>query len=414
MRLHTLPKTKNLQGKRVLVRVDWNIPLDGSLEPEASLKVERSLLGIKALSKRGAIVIVMTHLGRPKKRETSLSTKQLVPLLRDVYGLSVMFHGEGVSDASARKKLSVRLVTAEPGTIHLLENVRFEVGEEKNLVSLAKAYASLADVFVNDAFASCHRAHASVVGVAKLLPAFAGLALIEEVKTLSVLLKQPKRPFVAVLGGKKLTTKLPIILALLKRCDAVMVGGAMAHTCLRARGLSIGASYIEDAGIQAAKKLVKATNLYLPEDAMVATKLAQSAVLRRVAIKDINKKDIMVDLGHATMKEWAKRIQSAQTILWNGPVGVSEIKSMGAGSRFLARVIGGRAKGAALGIAGGGDTIPVIMQTQMQTNFDFISTGGGAMLEFLVQDGRLPGLQPLKKPSKEAPKSPKGDFREDS
>ena len=282
MSLRTLPKTKNIRGRRVLVRVDWNIPLDGGIEPEASLKVERSLRGIKDLSARGAIVIVMTHLGRPKKREASLSTKQLVPLLRDTYGLPVVFHGEVVSDISARKKLSVRLSSAESGTIHLLENVRFEVGEEKNLVSLAKAYASLADVFVNDAFASCHRAHVSVVGIAKQLPAFAGPSLIEEVGALSALLTKPKRPFVAVIGGKKLTTKLPIVKALLRMCDTVMVGGAMAHPCFLARGFPIGASYLEEEGIPEAKKLVQATNLLLPQDVMVATKVSERAALRRV------------------------------------------------------------------------------------------------------------------------------------
>lgn len=395
MALRVLPKTKNIRGQRILVRVDWNIPLDGGIEPEASLKVERSLRGVKDLCARGAIVIVMTHLGRPKGREASLSTKQLISLLRDTYGLEVMFCSESVSDAPARKKLLARLEAAKPGSIHLLENVRFEAGEEKNAVSLAKAYASLADIFVNDAFASCHRAHVSVVGVAKQLPAFAGPSLVEEVDALSALLKKPKRPFVAVIGGKKLTTKLPIVKALLTMCDAVMVGGAMAHPLLLARGVAIGASYCEEEGLAEAKKLAKAAHLILPTDAMVVTKIAERSALRCVSVERVGKKEMMVDLGHASMKEWAQRIQSAKTILWNGPVGVSEVKSMGAGSRFLARVIGGRAKGESLGIAGGGDTIPVIMETKTQDWFDFVSTGGGAMLEFLVEQGRLPGLLPL-------------------
>ncbi len=395
MALRVLPKTKQIRGQHILVRVDWNIPLDGGIEPEASLKVERSLRSIKDLCARDAVVIVMTHLGRPKGREASLSTKRLVPLLQDTYGLDVSFHGESVSDAAARKKLLTRLQTAKPGSIHLLENVRFEAGEEKNTVSLAKAYALLADMFVNDAFASCHRAHVSVVGVAKQLPAFAGPSLVDEVGALSALLKKPKRPFVAVIGGKKLTTKLPVVKALLKMCDTVMVGGAMAHPLLLARGRSIGASYCEEEGVIEAKKLAKAANLILPRDAMVTTKIVEHSVLRCMPIEHVAKKEMMVDLGHASMKEWAQHIQSAKTILWNGPVGVSEIKNMGAGSRFLARVIGGRAKGAALGIAGGGDTIPVIVETGALDWFDFVSTGGGAMLEFLVEQGRLPGLLPL-------------------
>ncbi len=395
MILRTLSKTKKIQGVRVLVRVDWNIPLDGTIEPEASLKVERSLGGIRDLVHRGAIVILLTHLGRPKKREKYLSTKRLVPLLQKTYDLKVIFHPESVGDVVARKKLLTCLACAAPGSVHLLENVRFEPGEEKNIVGLAKAYASLGDLFVQDAFASCHRAHTSVLGVTKQLPSFAGPALVEEVKTLSLLLKKPKRPFVAIIGGKKLTTKIPVIQALLSLCDTVMVGGAMAHPFFVAQGLAIGASYLEKEAIGAAKKLLDASNLILPKDVIVTTKVEETAVLRRVSVKEVAKKEVIVDLGYGAMKEWGERIQGAKTILWNGPVGLTEVKSMGAGSRFIARVIGRRAKGATLGVAGGGDTIPVIMATQTQAGFDFVSTGGGAMLEFFAKRGELPGLIPL-------------------
>ncbi len=397
MNLKTLPKTKSLKGQRVLVRVDWNIPLDGGVEPEASLKVERSLRTLQDLAKRGAVIIVMTHLGRPKKREMALSTKQLVPLLKKAYQLEVVFHPESISDKVGRTKLGKDLKAAEPGSIHLLENVRFEAGEEKNLPSLAKAYASLADLFVNDAFASCHREHVSVVGVAKYMPAFAGPSLVDEVKALSPLLGKPKRPFVAVIGGKKLTTKLPVIQALLTVCDVVMVGGAMAHAGFVAKGLAIGKSYLEKEGVEDAKKLIRSSKLRLPVDVMVATKLEPRADLQNVTVDKVGKKEMIVDIGYATMKEWAECIQGAQTILWNGPVGITEIASMGSGSRFLARVIGGHAKNKAFGVAGGGDTIPVIMETKTQTWFDFVSTGGGAMLEFFVKKGRLPGLDVLLK-----------------
>lgn len=397
MNLRTLPKIKNIRGQRVLVRVDWNIPLQGEMEPEALLKVERSLVGIRELSRRGAVVILLTHLGRPKKCEVALSTKQLVPMLHRLYNLDVVYHKERISDKTQHSLLSKALLKAEPGSLHLLENVRFEEGEEKNSLPLAKAYASLGDAFVNDAFASCHRSHVSVVGVTKLLPSFAGPALVEEVKALGELLKKPKRPFVAVIGGKKLTTKLPVIKTLLGVCDAVMVGGAMSHAALVAKGLSIGASYVEKDGVPEAKSLLKAKNLFLPIDVMVVKKISDDAVLSRVFVDEVGKKDMMVDVGPATLKAWGEVIQAAKTILWNGPVGVTENEKTGAGSRFLARVIGGRSKGAALGIAGGGDTIPVIMQTKTQNWFDFVSTGGGAMLEFLILKGRLPGLVPLLK-----------------
>lgn len=397
MNLRTLPKTKKLKGQRILVRVDWNIPLEGEMEPEALLKIERSLVTIHDLAKRGAIVILLTHLGRPKKRDAGLSTKQLVRIVKRLYGLELTYHEEVVSDKGERERLVTRLSEAEEGSIHLLENVRFEEGEEKNSAALSKAYAMLGDVFVNDAFASCHRSHVSVVGIAKQLPSFAGSSLQEEVKMLSVFLKKPQRPFVAVIGGKKLTTKLPVVKALLKMCDAVMVGGAMSHACFVAQGISIGSSYVEQEGIAEAKKLVQASNLFLPIDVMLAKSVSKETELTRAPISSIGKKMMMVDAGPATLKEWAEKIQGAKTVLWNGPIGVTEIKSMGAGSRFLARVIGARSRGAAFGVAGGGDTIPVIMRTKTQDWFDFVSTGGGAMLEFIVLKGCLPGLVPLLK-----------------
>lgn len=392
MNLRVLPKAKKLNGQRVFVRVDWNIPLSGKMEEEALLKIERSLVNIRDLSARGAVVILLTHLGRPKKRELALSTKQLVPVIKRLYGLDVMYHKEAVGEKVERAHLSKKLAAAMEGSVHLLENVRFEEGEEKNAIALAKAYAGLADMFVNDAFASCHRAHVSVVGIAKQLPSFAGPALVDEVKALSGLLKKPKRPFVALIGGKKLTTKLPVIKALLEVCDAVMVGGAMAHAFFAAKGYSIGASYLEREGVGEAKKLLKHPRLVLPVDGMMAQTLSEQAVLKRVSVESMGKKDMMVDVGLLTLKSWGECIQSAKTVLWNGPVGVSEIASMGAGSRFFARVIGGRSRGVAFGVAGGGDTIPVIMQAKTQDWFDFISTGGGAMLEFLTLHGRLPGL----------------------
>ncbi len=386
-----------MKGQRILVRVDWNIPLEGEMEPEALLKIERSLVTIYDLAKRGAIVILLTHLGRPKKREAALSTKQLVPIVKRLYGLELTYHKEIVSNKTEREWLVTSLSEAEEGSIHLLENVRFEEGEEKNSVALSKAYAMLGDVFVNDAFASCHRSHASVAGIAKQLPSFAGGSLQEEVKMLSVFLKKPQRPFVAVVGGKKLTTKLPVIKALLKMCDAVMVGGAMSHACFVAQGISIGGSYVEKEGIVEAQKLVQAPNLFLPTDVILAKSVSKDAELVRSPISSIGKKMMVVDAGPATLKVWAEKIQGAKTVLWNGPIGVTEIKSMGAGSRFLARVIGARSRGAAFGVAGGGDTIPVITQTKTQDWFDFVSTGGGAMLEFIVLKGCLPGLVPLLK-----------------
>lgn len=377
------------------MRVDWNVPANGSAERDASLKIERSLPLLKELKKRGAKVVVLTHLGRPAKRDKWFSTQPLVRLLRETYGSEIAYHPESVANKAEHAALRSKLATATPGSIHLLENVRFLKGEETNEKKLAQAYADLGDIFINDAFASCHRAHASVVGIAKLLPSYAGPSLVEEVSALSRLLDHPKSPFIAVIGGLKLTTKLPVIEALCRVCDEVLIGGAMATAFFKAQKMEVGKSTHEKEGVALAKKLLKCKNIRLPEDVVVTTKVTASPALRRVSVDAIGKKDMIVDVGPKTLKAWAEIIASASTIVWNGPVGLIECATCGFGSRFLARVIGARAKGKAFGVAGGGDTLPAIHATKTESHFDFVSTGGGAMLDFIALKGRLPGLMVL-------------------
>lgn len=393
--LKTLSTQTSLRGRTVLVRVDWNVPAKGSLEREASLKIERSIPLLKQLRKRGANVVVLTHLGRPKKRDRRFSTKPLVRLLHEAYALDVTYHAESVSSHASRVTLHAALQKAAPGTIHLLENVRFEKGEEKNDKRLAQAYAELGDLFINDAFASCHRAHVSVSGIAKILPAYAGPALVAEVEALSRLIEKPKAPFVAVIGGLKLSTKLPVIEALCASCDHVLIGGAMATPFLKAQNLEIGKSVHEKDSVAIAKKLLKRKEIKLPSDVVVTQKVTESPTLRRVGVKHLEKKDMIVDVGPHTLKAWAEMIGTASTVVWNGPIGLVECAPCGFGSRFLARVIGARAKGKAFGVAGGGDTLPVIHTTKTEHQFDFVSTGGGAMLDFIAQKGKLPGLMVL-------------------
>lgn len=394
--LRTLSPTHKIKGIPILVRVDWNVPEAAARGLEGSLKLERSVPYIKQLAKRGAIVILLTHFGRPKRKDKIHSTHFLVKRMKH-YGFDMAFHPESVSKPEERKKLADRLAKAKPGSIHLLENVRFEKGEEKNAISLAKAWASLGYFFVNDAFASCHRAHASVVGIAKILPSYAGPSLLEEVAHLERLLGKPASPFVAVIGGKKLSTKIPVMKELLSRCDKVLVGGAMATPFLVAKKIQIGKSYLEKASIKEAAKLLKKSGLVLPVDAIVTDKISTNPKLKRVLIDAIGKKDIGVDIGPSTLAAWAKIIGSAKTILWNGPVGLTECRSCGNGSRFLARVIAARSKGPAFGVAGGGDTLPILAETKTAKWFDFISTGGGAMLEFLSLKGKLPGITVLQR-----------------
>lgn len=397
MTLRTLSKTQTLKGKRVLLRVDWNVPLRHGLLPEESLKIERSLPTIRELSRRGAVVIVLTHLGRPTKRERALSTEHLLPLLKTHYQLSLSFHSASVSKEDERGALLASLKEAAPGSVHLLENVRFEKGEEKNDLTLAKAYASIGDLFVNDAFASSHRAHASVVGIAKKLPSYAGPALAEEVCALSTLLNKPKKPFIAIIGGLKVSTKIPVLQSLLAVCDRVLVGGAMATTLGLALKRPSGKSFVEKTSLAAVKAIVKQKKLVLPADVVVTERLTDHPKLRRVLAEKIGKQDIIVDVGPRTLFAWGKEIAAAKTILWNGPVGVAEVPACGAGSRFLARAIADRAQGNAFVVVGGGDTLPIVAATKTTARFDHVSMGGGATLEFLAKKGKLPGLLPLKK-----------------
>lgn len=396
LNLRTLPPKHKIKGVPILVRVDWNVPEAAARGLEGSLKLERSVPFIRQLAKRGAIVILLTHFGRPTRRDKVHSTRPLAKRMKR-YGLDISFHPESVSKPEERKRLAERLSKAQPGSVHLLENVRFEKGEEKNAVPLVKAWASLGYFFINDAFASCHRAHASVAGLAKMLPSYAGPSLTEEVVHLGRLLEKPSSPFIAVIGGKKLSSKIPVMKELLARCDKVLVGGAMATPFFAAKKLEVGKSYLDKTSIKEAGALLKKPGLVLPVDVMVADKLVQNPKLRRVLVDAIGKKDIIVDIGPSTLAAWSDIIGSSKTILWNGPLGWTECKPCGNGSRFLARSIATRAKGPAFGVAGGGDTLPILAETNTVKWFDFISTGGGAMLEFISLKGKLPGIISLQR-----------------
>ena len=399
MKLPQLSPKQSLKGKKIFLRVDWNVPLSG-LAPEDSLKVSRSIETIKDLSKRGAIVILATYLGRPKGRDMSLSTKILQNLVAKQYKLRMTFLGMELDTPKGLLEAQNLVADAKDGDIFLLENVRFASGEEKNSPSLAKAYASLADMFVNDAFSICHRAHASIVGVAKLLPKYAGPHLVEEVEALQRVITKPKKPFVAIVGGAKISTKVGVLEALLAVADSVFVGGAMANAFFAAQKREIGTSYVEKEGIPIAKKLLKHKNLYLPVDLVVAKKIAKDVHPRASEIAEVKKSEAIGDIGPRTMQLWSSEIRKAETIVWNGPVGVTEIPAFSHGSLVLGKAIAMRSKGAAYGIVGGGDTLPVAIATGMSEWIDHLSTGGGAMLEFIASKGKLPGLMALAGASK--------------
>jgi phosphoglycerate kinase len=396
MKLRALPASlKKFDCARIYVRVDWNVPSHGGFGAEESLKLTRSYPLLRTLSEANAITLVLTHLGRPKKRESAFSTKPLAPVVAEHSGLRVKYLDVNLGTAEGRKTYARDLDQFVPGDVVLLENVRFQNGEEENDAELVHTYAEHADAFVNDAFASCHRDHASVVGLAKALPSYAGPGLLEEVHALEKLLTSAKRPYYAFIGGAKLSTKLPVIQKLLAHADGVYVGGAMAHPLLAAQGIKIGASFIEEEGRAAAKKIAKHKKLHLPKDAVVAARLSMNAKPRVAVIDRVRANDTIGDIGTTTMRTWCEDIRQAKTIVWNGPMGVAELPPFSHGSLVLGRAIAARAVGKAYGVVGGGDTLPIVARTGMQEDFDFVSTGGGAMLEFLANEGDIPGLRVL-------------------
>ncbi len=394
-KIQTLTKNAGLKGKRVLLRVDWNMPLREVPTEGDLLKIERSVKTIKWLKKQGAVTIVITHLGRPKNRESNLSTAQLLPYIEGYLEDSIMYCGEDLETENGLIEIKQTIQATKNGSVLLLENVRFYKGEEINDRKLASIYASLADIYINDAFASCHRKHVSVHAIAKLLPHYAGPELINEISAASKLLVKPKKPFIALIGGAKLSTKLPVIHALLKKADKILIGGAMAHSLLKAKHIEIGKSYLEEGIIKIASQLVKNNKILLPQDFIVSKSLDSDSDLRRSELKDVKANEIIGDIGPKTMKEWAKIIKSAQTILWNGPVGIAEITAFSHGSMVLGYAIASRARGKAYGMVGGGDTIPLAIATGMDDWFDHISVAGGALLEFIASNGKIPGITVL-------------------
>ncbi|MFA6099291.1 MAG: phosphoglycerate kinase [Patescibacteria group bacterium] len=397
-----------LRNKRVILRLDWNIPVQGMPSKEDMAKIEASAPTVHYLQKHGAIVIILSHLGRPKKKEKEFSTARLLPLAEAYLDHPLMFCGEDIMTAQGMAMVKDALSAASPGDLFLMENVRFYSGEEKNDKKLSQAYASLGHYFVNDAFASSHRAHASVVGIAEQLPHFAGVNLVEEIKAANHLIEKPKRPFIAVIGGAKLSTKMPVIQSLLKVADQILIGGAMAHPFFAAKHIKIGKSLIEKESLKYAKALIKNKKIILPTDVLVAPKLDKSARPHVVPINKIKPNEVIGDIGTTTMREWSAILKKAQTILWNGPVGVAEIPAFSHGSLVIGRTIAARSRGKAYGLVGGGDTVPVALQTGMSEWFDYISMGGGALLEYIEKHGKLPGIEVLYKTPQRLQASTKG------
>ena len=385
-----------VRGKRALVRVDFNVPLDESGRVSDDARIRAALPTIETLLGRGARVVLFSHLGRPKGGpDPKYSMRPVAERLRE------LLPGRAVRFVEATRGPAAREATRAlaEGEVLLLENTRFEAGEEKNDGALARDFAELGDLYVNDAFGAAHRAHASTEGVARVLsPAVAGLLMEKELEYLSDTLESPRHPFVAVLGGSKISGKIDVIEALLPKVDRLLVGGAMACTFFRAMGLETGKSLVESDRVEMAAALLRRAGdkLVLPTDALVAPTLddegARSA--HAVARDAIPPGEAMYDIGPASIEAFAAIVRGAKTVLWNGPMGVFEQSPFDAGTLGVARALAEATKGGATTVVGGGDSAAAIAQAGLEDQVSHVSTGGGASLEFL-EGKALPGVEAL-------------------
>ena len=377
-----------LDGKRALVRVDFNVPLkNGKVTDDTRLRA--SLPTITYLREKGARVVLLSHLGRPKGGpDPQYSLKQIVRDLEGLLGTPVEFIPDPVSGVSATRRLP-------RGGVALVENTRFWPGEETNDPELAKTFAALGDLYVDDAFGSAHRAHASTAAVAHLLkPAVAGFLMEKELKYLGELLMNPKRPFVAVLGGAKISGKIDVIQSLLPRVDELLIGGAMACTFFAAMGLEVGSSLVEPDRIALATELLQSSGkkLILPRGAIIAPSLGRASEHKSVSADGVPKGWAVYDIDETTQHDFRARLLRAKTIFWNGPMGVFETPPFDAGTRAIANALVDAGKKGAVTVVGGGDSVAAV--AGMEDKLTHVSTGGGASLEFL-EGKELPGVAAL-------------------
>ena len=383
-----------VKGKRVLVRVDFNVPLDDKTgEITDDNRIQASLPTIKYLIERGAKIILMSHLGRPKgKVVDELRLAVVARRLSQCLGQPV-----GVATDCIGPEVEELVANLRNGDILLLENLRFHAEEEAGDASFAQALSRLGDVFVNDAFGAAHRAHASISGIANYLPAVAGFLLEKEIKNLGNILENPTRPFASLLGGAKISDKIGILENILGKVDLLLIGGGMAATFLKAESYEVGLSLIELEMLDTTSRLMekareKGSHLLLPVDVVVANELNNEAKVEVVSIENIPKDKKIVDMGPQTIGNFSKELRNCQTVFWNGPVGIYEIPRFAKGTQELARLL---ASLGATTVIGGGSTAEVVNEMGLANKMSFVSTGGGASLEFLGGE-KLPGVEALR------------------
>ena len=391
----TLDQAGDLMGKRALVRVDFNVPLqDGAISDDTRLRA--ALPTIEVLRKAGAIVVLLAHFDRPKgKVVASMSLEPVAEPLAALIGAPVAFASDCVGPIA-----QAAISSLTPGDVILLENLRFHAGEEANAPDLAKALAELGDLYVNDAFSTAHRAHASTEGLAHLLPAYAGQAMRRELEALDLALGKPQRPVLGMVGGSKVSTKLDLLMNLVGRLDHLAIGGGMANTFLFAQGIEVGASFCEKDLADTAREIMamaktKGCELLLPMDVVVAEKMESGAPSRTCGLDAIGSLDRILDAGPRTAERLISVMQSAKTLIWNGPLGVFEIAPFDAATVAAAKAAAALAKsGKLIAVAGGGDTVSALAHAGVTDDFSFVSTAGGAFLEWM-EGKTLPGIAAL-------------------
>ncbi|MBE2319996.1 phosphoglycerate kinase [Solirubrobacter sp. CPCC 204708] len=367
----------DVAGKRVLVRVDFNVPLDEDRNITDDARIQAALPTLKELREKGASgLVLLAHLGRPKGRDEKFSLKPAADRLGELLGVDVVLQPE-LEDTN--------------GEIVMIENVRFFEGETKNDEDLAKQYAALADVYVNDAFGAAHRAHASTEAVAHLLPSAAGRLLEREVSTLNGILEDPKRPLVAVVGGAKVTDKIGVLEAFLDKADTVLIGGAMCFPFFKAQGHDVGSSLCEEEGLEPAKALLGNAKLELPTDLVLGREFKADTEVQALDGIDVEDGWMGLDVGPGTAERYGSIIAGAGTVFWNGPMGAFELEPFAAGTKAVAEAM---AATEATTVVGGGDSAAALAQFGLADRVSHLSTGGGASLE-LIEGKELPGVKAL-------------------
>jgi phosphoglycerate kinase len=369
----------DVEGRRVLVRVDFNVPLDGDRKITDDARIRAALPTLRELRERGARLLLAAHLGRPKGHDERLSLRPAAERLAELLGEPV--------------ELAPSLDDVPDGDVVMLENVRFEPGETSNDAQLARRYAALADAYVNDAFGAAHRAHASTEAVARLLPSAAGRLLEREVATLTGILREPRRPLVAVVGGAKVTDKIGVLDAFLQRADRILIGGAMCFPFFSAQGHEVGASLCEEEGLQPARRVLNGggEKLRLPADLVAGREFSADTETRELDGVDVPQGWMGLDIGRRSAAGYAEAIRDAGTVFWNGPMGAFELEPFAAGTRTVAEAV---ADSDAVSVVGGGDSAAALAQFGLADRVTHVSTGGGASLE-LIEGKPLPGVEVL-------------------